>query len=195
VAAVPLPPDAPAGLYSRFGRDLPVAWHRHVDHNRDALGGDDALIGLGVYEPGQAAPLRDLLDEAGRLPLRFGLSHGDLFPRNLRIDAAGRPVLIDWGGASAGPVPYGDLHHLLDLARTTGEPDGSALDWLLSGWAEPVPPRALALMDLVTALDLVRWALARAPDRIGRQVTAARLHVSRTLQGAESSPHHPRRTV
>jgi aminoglycoside phosphotransferase (APT) family kinase protein len=180
-ADVPLPADAPAGLFDRFGRDLPSAWQQHVAYNRDSLGPTDALVGLGVYEPGLTASMRDLVDEAGRLPLRFGLRHGDLFPRNLRVDAAGRPVLIDWGGAAAGPAPFADLCHVLDLARSTGEADSAAVEALLAGWGEPVPPRAVALMELVWTLDLVRWALARAPDRIARQVAAARFQVGRLL--------------
>lgn len=121
------------------------------------------------------------MDEAGRLQLRLGLCHGDLSPTNLRVDALGRPVLLDWGSATTGPVPYQDLYHLSECARTTGEPDRRALEALLAGWSEPVPPRAVSLITLLSALDLVRWALAHAPDRIAQQAAAAHLHVRRML--------------
>ena len=178
IADVPLPLDAPDGLFSRFGRDLPAAWVAHVDYNLAALSSGDRLIALGVYAPGEASPLRDLLTEARALPLRFGLSHGDLSPRNLRVDRGHEPVLIDWGGAAAGPVPVTDLIHLISLRPSMGEPDGSALSEFADGWGEAIDPRALSLCRLVSTLDLVRWALERAPDRLDEMVSAGREEVS-----------------
>ncbi|WP_182112377.1 MULTISPECIES: aminoglycoside phosphotransferase family protein [unclassified Actinotalea] len=186
IAALPLT-DAPAGLFSRFGRDLPAAWVAHVDHNLEALGPDDPLVGLGVYRAADRAPLRALLTEARDAPPSFGLTHGDLSPRNLRVPAQGGPVLLDWGSATAGPVPTTDLLHLLLRRSEVGDPDDTALAALAQGWGEEVDRRDTALSRLVSALDLTRWALEHAPDRVPEQVRVARRLVRRTLGSGSGS--------
>ncbi|GAB7192921.1 hypothetical protein NUM3379_36300 [Kineococcus sp. NUM-3379] len=180
-ARVPLPPDAPAGLFSRFGRDLPTAWVAHVGYNLDALDGDDLLVTLGVHSAAERGPLRDLLAEARELRLDFGLVHGDLAPRNLRVVPGAAPVLLDWGSATTGPVPFTDLVHLLRKRSEVGEPSGEHLAAFLDGWGEAVEGRAVALTRLVSSLDLVRWALDRAPGRVAEQVRVARREVRRAL--------------
>lgn len=41
--------------------------------------------------------------------MSFGLSHGDLASGNVLVRPDGALVLIDWGAATCGPVPYTDL--------------------------------------------------------------------------------------
>jgi len=109
---IPIPDDAPAGLFTRFGRDPALAWERHLDYNLDQLDGEDPLIELGVYPLAQQAPIRDVLSQLTTTRLAFGLAHGDLSPRNLLVPNSGPPVLIDWGSSSVGPVPFGDVQPL-----------------------------------------------------------------------------------
>ena len=182
VAALPLAPDAPAGLFSRFGRDLPAAWVAHVDYNVEALAEGDPLLELGVYQRADRAPLRELLGEARAMRQSFGLAHGDLAPRNLRVDHSGVPVLLDWGSASAGPVPATDLLHLSRSRSATGDPDDAALDAFADGWGEVPDSHERDLSRLVSALDLVRWALDRAPARVEELTRTGRREVRRSLR-------------
>jgi aminoglycoside phosphotransferase (APT) family kinase protein len=188
IAAVPLPADAPAALFSRFGPDPPAAWVAHVDYNLSELAAGDPLVDLGVYTgAAERAALRELVAQARNMPLDFGLVHGDLSPRNLRVDLGHDPVLIDWGSASAGPVPFTDLLHLLRARPWMGEPDDAALEAFAQGWGQALDFRTMALFELVSALDLVRWAIERAPGRLDEQVLEARntvrclLHTQRAM--------------
>lgn len=180
-AGVALTADAPAGLFTRFGRDLPAAWRAHVDHNLTALAPGDPLVGLGVYRDAERSALRALLAPVREVPLDFGLAHGDLSPRNLRVDTGHEPVLVDWGSAAAGPVPLTDLLHLHVARSRDGALDAAALAAFEQGWGRAVDPRVVALVRLLSALDLVRWALERAPERLGEMTAAARRAVRRAL--------------
>lgn len=109
VHSIALTDDAPAASFFRFGRDLPRAWKAHLTYNVAQLSPADPLIALGVYPAGQQERLRAALTELSDVDLAFGLCHGDLSLRNLVVPDTGDPVLIDWGSASAGPLPFGDL--------------------------------------------------------------------------------------
>jgi aminoglycoside phosphotransferase len=162
--------DAPDAAFTRFGRDLDRAWARHLAYNLDALGPDDPLIPLGIYPRSQQRELRDLTASLAARTLPQGLVHGDTAHRNLlRHDDV--YTVIDWGAAMTGPVMWGDLarifrwHRLEDAQSPVSSAAWShALDGagLTRAEAEPV----VRELTVVHALDLVRWALARRPDRL-----------------------------
>jgi hypothetical protein len=77
--------------------------------------------------------LRAVLRRLHTLEPAFGLAHGDLAPRNLLFPYAGAPVLIDWGSASAGPIPYGDLLPVYEGHHASGEPSGAELTAFANG--------------------------------------------------------------
>lgn len=105
--------DAPAGIFSRFGRQLDVAWHEHVRYNREALAVDDALLLEGVYGQDDLAVLQGLVDDLNDTEFRYGLAHGDLAPRNLiSRGSSAAPALIDWGTATTGPTPWTDFQRV-----------------------------------------------------------------------------------
>lgn len=161
-------PSAPATLFARFGRDLARAWAGHLSYNLEQLDGRDPLLRDGVLTRKQQHALRDTVLELSEVPLRFGLSHGDLTPRNLLRPEAGPPVLIDWGSASFGPVPWTDLLNIDRDARLSGLDATPHLDAFLSG----LGPQHTALWSTfetfrrVQLLDLVRWATDRRADRV-----------------------------
>jgi aminoglycoside phosphotransferase (APT) family kinase protein len=93
-----------------------------VEYNLGELDATDPLLRMGVYSSKQQDRLRKTLTELREIPMRFGLSHGDLSIRNLLLPAGESPVLIDWGSASFGPVPLTDLLLLDRDARNTGSP-------------------------------------------------------------------------
>ncbi|WP_150306435.1 phosphotransferase family protein [Planctomonas psychrotolerans] len=182
VSDVALTADAPVALFSRFGRDLPRAWASHVDYNLAELSPTDPLIDWGVY-PAAAAPI--LRQELGRLrdaPFTFGLRHGDLAPRNV-ILRDGEPVLLDWGAASAGPAPLGDVLSVFRWHVTEGSPDLDSVRIFAEqcglDWTRTLPD--LEAMLALEALDLVRWSMAWRPDLLDDYRVSAATVLSRFL--------------
>jgi aminoglycoside phosphotransferase (APT) family kinase protein len=181
--------DAPPGLFSRFGRDLDAAWLQHLDYNLSALTRDDPLLELGAYESGQQDAIRQTLIRLHGRRLQQGLCHGDLSTLNLIAHAAGDYVVIDWGSAHTGPVPWMDLEQIYrwHVTGLTGDPDTRVSDaaWraVLSGAgmsAKAAGP-IIAEVGILHAIDVVRWACDRRPDRIAEFVHQARVTIPRNL--------------
>ena len=182
---LPVAADAPAGLFSRFGRDLAAAWRAHLSYHLAQLTCEDRLPALGVYPLAEQPRLREVVLALAETPMAFGLSHGDLARRNVLVRPDGALVLLDWGSASCGPVPYTDLltlHH-----HHEQEDDPSASDLAAFGRGYGLSPGAfeptLAAMRQLAALDLVRWAAERRPDRLPEVVGWARDELARPHRG------------
>lgn len=159
---------APGTLFSRFGRDLEQAWLSHLEYNLEQLTLDDPLLRQGVYSRDRQRRLGETLGDLVSFPFRFGLSHGDLTPRNLIEPDTGSPVLIDWGCASFGPVPWTDLLTLDRDARHAGGKDTHCLDAFLSAMdlnREAIWP-TFEKFRQIQLLDLVRWAAEQRPERL-----------------------------
>jgi Ser/Thr protein kinase RdoA (MazF antagonist) len=173
---LPVPDDAPPGLFSRFGRDLPVAWQAHLAYNLSELAPGDPLVGLGVYAAADRPRLLAVIAGLSRADLSFGLSHGDLATRNLLRRSDGALVLLDWGSASCGPVPYRDLLTLTAGQHEDGDPSPDDLAAFATGYDLDLDQldHTLRAMRVLTALDLVRWALEHRPDRLSELVASAR---------------------
>ncbi len=165
----------PDQLFTRFGRDPDEAWRLHLHYNADQLTGTDPLIELGVYpstkQPGIRAMITGLLGHS----FNHGLRHGDLAPRNLLVTVDG-PVLLDWGQATVGPVPHGDLLDALRSHLVEGRPTAEELDVFSAALGAPLGAFRDVLNHLlvVDALDRVRWALDKRPDRLAGLVKSAR---------------------
>lgn len=176
--------EAPDALFSRFGRDPVSAWRAHLVYNRAALAADDRVMRLGVYEPGARGRLRRMIASLGRRRLPQGLVHGDLSARNvIRGDAY---AIIDWGAAQVGPAPWGDLariHRWRLLADAESPVSDAAWSAVLDG-AGIDPAAARRIVDELTvlhALDVVRWAVERRPDRLVELVAESTELIRRTL--------------
>ena len=164
--------DAPDAAFTRFGRDLDRAWEQHLAYNLDALGPDDPLLPLGIYPRSRQSELREIVASLAARTLPQGLVHGDTAHRNL-LRHGDVYTVIDWGAATTGPVMWGDLARVFRWHRMEDRQSpvsAAAWDHALDGAgltraeAEPV----LRELTAVHALDLVRWALARRPDRLAR---------------------------
>jgi aminoglycoside phosphotransferase (APT) family kinase protein len=179
---VAVPDDAPAGLFSRFGRDLPAAWQAHLAYNLAELTSEDALISLGVYPREEQPRLKAMIAELAGTPMAFGMSHGDLAARNVLVSPDGALVLMDWGSATCGPVPYTDLLTLHHHHDQDDDPSADDLAAFSAGYGidlGEVGPTLEALRQLA-ALDLVRWALDRRPDRLPELAESARRELARS---------------
>ena len=168
--------NGPDQLFTRFGRDPEVAWREHLLYNAAQLTNADPLIELGVYRDSEQPRLRDVVDDLLQRDLAYGLRHGDLAPRNLLRPANGSPVLLDWGQASVGPVPHGDLLGAFTSHAVQGQPTAAELDTFSGALGEPIAALLDTLEGLMVleALDRVRWALDKRPDRVTHLVNDAR---------------------
>ncbi len=176
VHSIAVTDDAPAALFSRFGRDLHEAWKAHLAYNVAQLTPADPLIALGVYSAGKQEWLRAALTELNDADLAFGLCHGDLSLRNLLVRDTCDPVLIDWGSASAGLLPFGDLLPAVRAHRLIDDPSSAELEALAVGLGVRLEERwnTLECLLLLDALDVVRWAIDQRPDRLQDTIAAAR---------------------
>ncbi len=166
VHRIPLTEDAPNGLFSRFGRDLPAAWQAHLDYHLGQLNPADPLIKRGVYDPRDQTGLRSLVSRLRARPITVGLSHGDLSIRNTLVQPDTEPVLLDWGSASTGPTPYGDLLTLLKMHRATGDPSSDELAAFADGCGLDLAAELPILNDLLVLSHLDLLALGhRSPAR------------------------------
>lgn len=177
IADVPLD-EAPPTLFSRFGRRLDAAWRAHIRYNIDQLGRDDPLVDLGVYQRTDRARLRETFLRLERRNLRHGLVHGDLALRNLIVppEPSAPPVLLDWGSATTGPLPHLDLVLLLGNRDERANPTDLEIAHFLEGYGRQDPPLLAEIQEvrLLQAVDLTRWALAHAPDRVAQTALTAR---------------------
>lgn len=176
VSSIPVPTDAPAALFSRFGTDLAAAWRDHLAYNLDALTADDPLVGLGAYPAERRAGLRAMITGLREADLTVGLTHGDLKLENLLVPEHGPPVLLDWGSVTTGPSPWGDLTTLWSKHRTLRTPTERELRAAVDGCGFSLDDVADLLdgLHVLHRLDLVRWAADRRPDRVPEMVAACR---------------------
>lgn len=168
--------SGPDGLFTRFGRDPDDAWGRHLLYNVDQLTEIDPLIELGVYPVSDQPRLRDMVNELLDHEFTHSLRHGDLAPQNLLVTPHGSPVLLDWGQASVGLIPHGDLLAAYRSHLYEGHPTARQLEVFSSALGEPLNELRATLDRLVVveALDKVRWALDKRPDRVADLVSDAR---------------------
>jgi aminoglycoside phosphotransferase (APT) family kinase protein len=181
IHAIPISDDAPDNLFTRFGRDLPAAWRAHLAYQLAELTPGDRLIALGVYPADEQSRLRQLVLRLADTAMEFGLSHDDLASRNVLVRPDGELVLIDWGSAACGPVPFTDLLILLRDHERNGDPNTDDLTAFADGYGldlDVLMPTLDAIRTL-TAIDLVRWALDRRPDRLPELVEHARRELIR----------------
>jgi Ser/Thr protein kinase RdoA (MazF antagonist) len=168
--------SGPDRLFTRFGRDPDDAWRQHLRYNAEQLIDADPLIGLGVYPAAQQPRFLDMVDELLEHDFAYGLRHGDLAPRNLLTTPEGSSVLLDWGQASVGPIPYGDLLTVYRSHLVEGRPTAAELDVFSAALGSRLGT-VRGLLDNLSVLDVldrVRWALDNRPDRVADLVRDAR---------------------
>ena len=179
---LPITDDAPDGLFTRFGRDLPAAWQAHLAYNLAELTPADRLIALGVYPVEEQPRLRELIRRLAATPMEFGLNHGDLAPRNVLLRPDGGLGADRLGLAACGPVPYTDLLILLRDHEQNGDPDTDDLAAFADGYGLDLATLrpSLDAIRTLTTLDLVRWGLDRLRDLLSGLVDQASRELVRT---------------
>lgn len=170
---------APNAVFSRFGPNMGAAWRSHLAYNLDQLTVADPLIGLDAYRPDDLSALRAMVSDIALQSFDQGLAHGDLALRNVIVPLSGEPVLIDWGSARTGPVPFVDLINLFRNRDDQQNPADLEIEAFLGGFGSG-PELMPRLHDLrvLHCLDVARWALDRAPDRVETAVADIRTAVA-----------------
>ena len=104
--------------------------------------------------------------------------HGDAHRNNVRVEASGRVVWLDWEDACRAPLEW-DLAGLVGAARVLGGADAGWPEAALTGWREVGPAIDEALLAAcieARAMFVVAWTWWLGPDQPGRRERlAARL--------------------
>ena len=168
--------------------DANIGWKRYLEYNRSSLTPRDPLLELEAIDRAGQAVLRHVFDDLARLPVRFGLCHGDPSPWNVIRGADGVLRLIDWGEAHAHVVPHFDLGVVLD-GRLDDRAD--AFQELLTGYGldragYDAIRRDVWALRLLIATDKARWAIERRPERLAAKVETLRSLLGERIRGARS---------
>lgn len=159
-------------------------WERQVEYGLDQLGATDPLQELGLLDGHRSASLKD---SWAPLPaLAVGLCHGDVSMRNVIVDQNDRLVLLDWGCATFGVVPFADVAGIVGEFDPLGAPLTAFLTGYGTSWDKLRD--TMALTATLKAVDLCRWAIERRPSELPRCLQQADWAFDFYLDGAKWSP-------
>ena len=175
-ASQPIPHDAPRALFPRFGRDPYENWRKHIEYNLAELNAKDPLIALRAYDLEHQARMREVFADLGRRTFQFGLNHGDLVPKNTILRDDGVLVLLDWGSASVGLTPHNAFLRFKNPAPSESPFTAEEIAWFANAWGVDTAKVEADLVDLelLGAIDLIRWAIDNRRDRLPEIVSKAR---------------------
>ncbi|MGO4547176.1 phosphotransferase [Paenibacillus sp. 2TAB23] len=145
------------------------SWLGYVQYNINSLTEYDRLIELGVLTQTESLKVRKLFENLKERTFRFGLNHGDISLKNTIINQANQVILLDWENAEVSVVPHGAVNQLMQY-QLLGSEEGPRMEDLnafLDGYginAEDLADgRSLLLLK---AIDNLRWAIDKSPDRV-----------------------------
>ena len=173
----------PLGMFA----DANVDWRAQVQYNINQLTPHDPLIQLNVYATHAQTLVRDVFVMLGHHKFAVGLDHGDLTPRNVIARSNGPAVLIDWGCATYDVCPFAALarvyaaralHNTPSVTGAAAFVDGCGV---ASNFAVNMLPRVRA-WAVLKAVDLVRWAIDRCPERVAETSDIARRIVATAIR-------------
>ncbi len=166
--------------------DADVKWRNYVASVLAGMTEDDVKITLGLYAAPQQADLRRVFQKLVAMPLRYGLSHCDMHPRNIIVTPEGQVFLLDWGAASRdiNIVPHVSMTSLLWELDAKGRPfhafvagyglSGPEFNAFVAGYGLS-EPEFNALLPEVLSLDLIScfWFFENPPrSEFGRELVA-----------------------
>ena len=143
-------------------------WNDYLAYNISSLTDTDKLVEIGVLDTGSSKSLKTVFEKLASTEFVFGLNHGDYSLANVIVDKGSQPHIIDWGSAQAHVVPHHDLGVILDEGLHERSEEFAAL---LSGYGMNrdqfnVIRSDIRALQLLEAVDKLRWALDKSPDRI-----------------------------
>ena len=149
-------------------------WPRFITYNLDSLTPTDELLTLGVYAAEHREAIVSIFEGLKSMKFKYGLSHGDLAPRNVIIDSQGRVSLLDWGAAGIRFTPE------VDISTAVGRhPDDENRDAFMEGYGFQSEELAALLprfeaYHLIKSFDLVRWSIDHCPEELPSYVQRAK---------------------
>ncbi|QAY65786.1 aminoglycoside phosphotransferase family protein [Paenibacillus protaetiae] len=151
------------------------SWQGYVQYNMNSLTEEDRLIGLGVMTWEEAQQIHGIFSGLLQQSFVFGLAHGDLSLQNIMVSPAGQVILLDWGSAEVGVMPYGDILLVMQASLKGGKPSKSEFQAFMEGRGlnEDDLPLLMPLL-LLRSFDTLRWAIDRCPERIEEYAAFAR---------------------
>lgn len=158
------------------------SWDKHLQYNIDSLCESDTLIEMSVLSVKESIEVKGRFEMLKGKELAFGLCHGDIALRNAIVDDQWQVSLLDWGTARAEIVPHYDLIEILRDSK----PDDVALGVFLGGYGmseaafEAMKPD-LHTLDLLRAVDTLRWAMDRMPDVVPEHIKTVRRVISSAI--------------
>jgi aminoglycoside phosphotransferase (APT) family kinase protein len=150
------------------------SFERYLHYNIGQLTNADPFIGLGVYTIENQRQIHETLAKLENTRFRRGLVHGDMAPRNVICEPEGAFSLIDWGSAEANVVPHLEFvellkHHKLDSSPIQSFCRGYGLSEM--GLQRLLPE--IRALGMLRALDKLRWAIDKGPERISEYAAKA----------------------
>lgn len=160
-----------------FGDTHSPTLDQMVAYNAAQLTPQDPLVMLDVYEATQREAVRQRLYGLLGQTWTLGLCHGDLSPSNTLV-SGDRILLLDFGCAHVGPVPYAELLQVPEEEHIRQAfLEGYGLLGEDALWAN------LRRLQLLNRLDKLRWALDHGvPHLLRDYVIPARHAVQQALE-------------
>lgn len=142
-------------------------WERYVRYNVESLNDKDELLSMNIINRSYSAKLRVLFKELLEKQFSFGLSHNDLSLANTIIEDD-NITLIDWGSAESTVVPHFEIIGILEDSL---QEENSLFKDFLDGYGMSLGEfenmkHDMVSLTLLRALDKLRWAIDRKPEKI-----------------------------
>lgn len=167
----------PATKQKAFHKD----WESKLNYNIEQLTEKDALLEKGVFSTIEHTQIKQYLLSLKPEKFNFGLVHGDLCPRNVILNDS-MVYLLDWEMAKIGIIPHTEIGMvLIDETANPQEFEVFLAGMNLSKKAYHKIEKELRIVNLLSRLDLYRWAL-------GRGITHKNNYIGK-LQAAFNAAH------
>jgi aminoglycoside phosphotransferase (APT) family kinase protein len=156
-------------------------WRQYLESNVQALASNVFIEKIGLTKA-TALRLQSMINSLSVKRFSFGLNHGDYSLANIIVSDQGIPHVIDWGSAQAHIVPHHDLAVILEESL---DEDSEKYASLLSGYgvvwqAYETIRHEIKILQLLDALDKVRWAMDRARSRLDYHMERLNTFVGRS---------------
>lgn len=142
-------------------------WDRYIDYNITSLDNDDVLLTMGLLSWDNSKKIKKRFTNLHSKQFQFGLIHGDLSLANVIVNNE-KVTLIDWGSAESTIVPHFELAGILEDSLSENDP---LFNEFLRGYGINQEGFKQIRSDISTiillrAVDKLRWAIDRNPDKI-----------------------------
>lgn len=143
-------------------REFHKNWAAKLNYNLQELTLEDSLLKKKIFSTIEHHQIKKYLLTLKNRKFNFGLVHGDLCPRNVIVNKKTKVYLIDWETAKIDIIPHTEIGVIL-IDKTANPKEFIAfLEGIgLSKKTYKKIEKELRIINLLSRLDLYRWALGR----------------------------------